>query len=190
MNREYAVNLLRSAAATNQVRFRVKHFHPSLSSVEYQKLLYDDKSTDDDEENPRSHNISQNKNDNNHTSLTTNEGHVRKSARKHHRARQAEQSYGIQTYNVAYESSKREQEQDTTRLDLSPDAQQALLNSRFKLIDLVDLLKKLYPKLFSNDQKRELQFVEQLSETNTGKRALLEYESILSPDWHNSSHIR
>ena len=41
------------------------------------------------------------------------------------------------------------------------DTLQSLINSRFKLTDLVDLLKKTYRKLLSNDEKQELQFTEQ-----------------------------
>ncbi|CAF1309749.1 unnamed protein product [Adineta steineri] len=175
ISREHAVNLLRSAAATNQVRFRVKHFFPQLSSVEYQKLLHDDKSTDDDDDNHRAHNTSQNKNNNNNPTL--NESRTKKSSRRHHRQQQQQhnhdQSDRYSTYNVAYENNKREQQESNKQMNISNDALQALLNSRFKLIDLVDLLKKIYPKLFSNNQKRELQFIEQLSETNTDGRITL-----------------
>ncbi|CAF1457423.1 unnamed protein product [Adineta steineri] len=174
ISREHAVNLLRSAAATNQVRFRVKHFFPQLSSVEYQKLLHDDKSTDDDDDNHRAHNTSQNKNNNNNPTL--NESRTKKSSRRHHRQQQQhnhDQSDRYSTYNVAYENNKREQQESNKQMNISNDALQALLNSRFKLIDLVDLLKKIYPKLFSNNQKRELQFIEQLSETNTDGRITL-----------------
>ncbi|CAF1167835.1 unnamed protein product [Adineta steineri] len=175
ISREHAVNLLRSAAATNQVRFRVKHFFPQLSSVEYQKLLHDDKSTDDDDDNHRTHNTSQNKNNNNNPTL--NESRTKKSSRRHHRQQQQQhnhdQSDRYSTYNVAYENNKREQQESNKQMNISNDALQALLNSRFKLIDLVDLLKKIYPKLFSNNQKRELQFIEQLSETNTDGRITL-----------------
>ncbi|CAF3499452.1 unnamed protein product [Adineta steineri] len=173
ISREHAVNLLRSAAATNQVRFRVKHFFPQLSSVEYQKLLHDDKSTDDDDDNHRAHNTSQNKNNNNNPTL--NESRTKKSSRRHHRQQQHnhDQSDRYSTYNVAYENNKREQQESNKQMNISNDALQALLNSRFKLIDLVDLLKKIYPKLFSNNQKRELQFIEQLSETNTDGRITL-----------------
>ncbi|UJR23974.1 hypothetical protein I4U23_026941 [Adineta vaga] len=202
ISREHAVNLLRSSAATNQVRFRVKHFHPPLSSVEYQKLLYDEKSTDDDDDNHRSHNLSQNRNNNNNNndSLITNEVRAKKSSRKHHRHHNHDELHRHSIYNVAYENSKREQQDEMKQVDLSPDALEALLNSRFKLIDLVDLLKKLYPKIFSNDQKRELQFVEQLSETNSdGRMTLKDFErqssvvlgervNLLIPFFSSSTH--
>ena len=72
-------------------------------------------------------------------------------------------------------------DQSSKKLDLSQEALQALLNSRFKLIDLVDLLKKTYPKAFFNDHKRELQFMEQLSQTNNGKKRF-PWLLCLSPD--------
>ncbi|CAF1236526.1 unnamed protein product [Adineta ricciae] len=195
ISREHAVNLLRSAAATNQVRFRVNHFHPPTSSSEYQKLLYDDKSTDDDDDNHRSQNINHNRNNNNNLndSTTTNEVREKKFSRRHHRQQQS-------TYNVAYENSKREQQDEMKQLDISSDALQALLNSRFKLIDLVDLLKKFHPKCFLNDQKQELQFVEQLSEVNSdGRMTLKDFErqssvllgervNLLVPFFSSSTH--
>jgi hypothetical protein len=152
INREHAVNILRSAAATNHVQLRVKHFLPLLSSPEYQQFLHEEKSTDDDEDNHRNHNKTNNNN-------TTNEVRMRKSSRK----------YRHSAHNFSNEQQQEENNQLTKGLDVSQDALQALLNSRFKLIDLVDLLKKIYPKLFSNDKKKELQFIEQLSETNTGE---------------------
>ncbi len=152
INREHAVNILRSAAATNHVQLRVKHFLPLLSSPEYQQFLSEEKSTDDDEDNHRNHNKTNNNN-------TTNEVRMRKSSRK----------YRHSAHNFSNEQQQEENNQLTKGLDVSQDALQALLNSRFKLIDLVDLLKKIYPKLFSNDKKKELQFIEQLSETNTGE---------------------
>ncbi|CAF1050718.1 unnamed protein product [Rotaria sordida] len=170
INREHAVNVLRSAAATNQVHLRVKHFFPPLSSNEYQKLLHDEKSTDDDDDGGGV-------NRNNH--LTTNEVRMRKSSRRHHhhQHRHNQQQYRHSAYNYTYENDQNEQQYDNKQLlsglDLSHDALQALINSRFKLIDLVDLMKKTYPHLFSNDQKQELQFIEQLSENNTDGRITL-----------------
>ncbi|CAF1216153.1 unnamed protein product [Rotaria sordida] len=170
INREHAVNVLRSAAATNQVHLRVKHFFPPLSSNEYQKLLHDEKSTDDDDDGGGV-------NRNNH--LTTNEVRMRKSSRRHHhhQHRHNQQQYRHSAYNYTYENDQNEQQYNNKQLlnglDLSHDALQALINSRFKLIDLVDLMKKTYPHLFSNDQKRELQFIEQLSENNTDGRITL-----------------
>ncbi|CAF1546103.1 unnamed protein product, partial [Adineta steineri] len=122
ISREHAVNLLRSAAATNQVRFRVKHFFPQLSSVEYQKLLHDDKSTDDDDDNHRAHNTSQNKNNNNNPTL--NESRTKKSSRRHHRQQQHnhDQSDRYSTYNVAYENNKREQQESNKQMNISNDA--------------------------------------------------------------------
>ena len=105
---------------------------------------------------------------------------MRKSSRKHHhhhhhqQQQQQQQQYRHSAYNYPYENSKDEQQDESNQLlkglDVSHDALQALLNSRFKVIDLVDLLKKTYPKLLSNDQKREIKFIEQLSETNNGER--------------------
>jgi len=86
---------------------------------------------------------------------------MRKSSRRN-------QQYRHSAHNFSNEQ-KEENNQSIKGLNVSQDALQALLNSRFKLIDLVDLLKKIYPKLFSNDKKKELQFIEQLSETNNGK---------------------
>lgn len=168
ISREQAVNILRSAAATNQVRFRIKHFPPQLPSAEYQNLLYDEKSTDD-EDSHRMHNISQNRNNNN----TTDELRKKKASRRHHRHhhhhQNQDQSNQQSVYNVSYENRKHEQQERNNQFDISHDSLQALLNSRFKIIDLVDLLKKIYPQLLFNDQKRELQFIEQLSENNTGE---------------------
>jgi len=89
---------------------------------------------------------------------------MRKSSRRN-------QQYRHSAHNFSNEQQQQQEENNqlTKGLDVSQDALQALLNSRFKLIDLVDLLKKIYPKLFSNDKKKELQFIEQLSETNTGE---------------------
>lgn len=87
---------------------------------------------------------------------------MRKSSRRH----QPQNRHSA--YN--YSNEQHEEKNDLIKgLNVSHDALQALLNSRFKLIDLVDLLKKTYPKLLSNDQKKELQFIEQLSETNRGE---------------------
>ena len=55
-------------------------------------------------------------------------------------------------------------------LDISHDALQLLLNSKFKMLDLIDLMKKTYPKLLFNDQRREIEFLQQVSETITGNR--------------------
>ena len=55
-------------------------------------------------------------------------------------------------------------------LDISHDALQSLLNSKFKMLDLIDLMKKTYPKLLFNDQRREIEFLQQVSETITGNR--------------------
>lgn len=149
VNREQAVNILRSAASTNQVRLRIKHFSPTLSSSEFQKLLYEDKSTDDDER------INQ----------TTDQIRTRKSSRKHQ-----------PTPNHFLNSSLEPQtsNQSTMKsLNISFDALQALLNSKFKLIDLVDLLKKTSPNLFPRDQKKEIHFIEQLTQTNPDGRITL-----------------
>jgi hypothetical protein len=150
------VNILRTAAATNQVQLRIKHFIPSLSSVEYQKLLYDEKSTDDDEDIHRHNNRSDTNND------TSNDVSIRKSSRRQKQNRHT-------TYNLS-NIQQTEQNQSINGLNVSDDALQALINSRFKLIDLIDLLKKTYPKVFFNDQKRELHFMEQLSQTNSGEK--------------------
>ena len=95
---------------------------------------------------------------------------MRRSSRKHHQ----DQQYRHSTHDPLFDNRKIQPETNNNDrilkgLDVSPEALQSLLNSRFKLIDLVDLLKKTYPNLLANDQKRELQFIQQLSETNTGK---------------------
>jgi hypothetical protein len=38
------------------------------------------------------------------------------------------------------------------------------------MLDLIDLMKKTYPKLLFNDQRREIEFLQQVSETITGNR--------------------
>jgi len=96
---------------------------------------------------------------------------MRRSSRGHHQ----EQQYQHSTHTSPFDNRKDQEEKNendrTLRgLDISHDALQSLLNSKFKLIDLVDLLKRIYPKLLSNDHKTELQFIQQLSQTNTGKR--------------------
>jgi chorismate mutase len=98
---------------------------------------------------------------------------MRRSSRRHHQEQQ--QKYRHSAHNLSLDKKKNQEEQNVNErnlkgLDVSHDALQSLLNSRFKVIDLVDLLKKTYPKLLSNDQKRELQFIQQLSQTNTGKK--------------------
>lgn len=137
------MNILRTAASTNQVKLRVKHSHPPLSSVEYQKYLFEEKSTDDDEDH---------RHRSNHQTNNDAVRMRRTSRRQHH----------LQQLNSSHEST-------IQGLDASADALQALLNSRFQLTDLIDLLKKSYPKYFSTDQNRELLFHQQLSETNSGK---------------------
>ena len=97
---------------------------------------------------------------------------MRRSARKHPHDEQ--QTYRHSAYDLLSEKrsdqqSEKKNDRSFQGLDVSHEALQSLLNSRFQFIDLVDLLKKLYPKLFTNDQKRELQFLQQLSQTNTGK---------------------
>jgi hypothetical protein len=97
---------------------------------------------------------------------------MRRSARRHH---QDQQQYRHSTYDLSSNNGKSQDKPDMNdrtlrELDVSHDALQSLLNSKFKLIDLIDLLKKIYPKLLLNDQKRELHFFQQLSQTNTGKR--------------------
>ena len=60
ISREHAVNLLRSAAATNEVRLRVRHSHSSRYPIEeYRRLLEQDKSTDEDPRGNASTPISQ-----------------------------------------------------------------------------------------------------------------------------------
>ncbi|CAF0869283.1 unnamed protein product [Rotaria sordida] len=179
INRKHAVNILRSAAATNQVRLHVQHFIPPLSSNEYQQLLNNEKSTDDDDDNNNiyqipNYNINKNKNDFHNRSLTTEtEVRMRRSSRKH---RQEQHRYS--ELNLPFENKNDREEQNINDqilagLDVSHDALQSLLNSRFKLIDLVDLLKKIYPNLLLNDQKRELLFTQQLSQTSTDGRITL-----------------
>ncbi|CAF1002355.1 unnamed protein product [Rotaria sp. Silwood1] len=177
INRKQAVNILRSAASTNQVRLHVQHFIPSLSSSEYQQLLYDEKSTDDDNDNNNIHqivNYNVNKTDFHNRSLTTeNEVRMRRSSRKYH-----QEQHRHSVVNLSFKNKNDYKEQITndqilSGLDVSHDALQSLLNSRFKLIDLVDLLKKIYPKLLFNDQKQELLFIQQLSQTTSDDRITL-----------------
>ena len=151
------MNILRSAAVTNQVQLRVKHFNPPLSSVEYQKFLYEEKSTDDDDDHHRQNNKP--------TNNTTEDVRMRRSSRKQHRS----------NHPIPLDSSHEQNQSSIQGLDASSDALQALLNSRFKLIDLIDLFKKGYPKYFSDDQNRELQFHQQLSETNSGENFIVKF---------------
>lgn len=129
-------------------------------------MLHDEKSTDDDEDNHRQQSTTENINDN----INTNEVRMRKSSRKHHDVNRQQQRHSA--YNLTHDNNNNEPQyanQSFKGLDVSHDALQALLNSKFKIIDLVDLTKKSYPNLFSNDKKKELQFIEQLSENNAGK---------------------
>jgi 7-cyano-7-deazaguanine synthase in queuosine biosynthesis len=95
---------------------------------------------------------------------------MRQSSRRHHQ----EQQYRHTDYNITFDYNKNNEDEQHIHdkiikgLDISHDALQSLLNSRFKLIDLVDLLKKTYPKLLRNDQRKELQLIQQLAQTNTG----------------------
>lgn len=93
---------------------------------------------------------------------------MRRSSRKSHENDQ----YRHSAYNLSFNKNKNQEEQILKGLDISQNALQSILNSRFKLIDLIDLLKKTYPKILSYDQKKELQFVQQLSDTNTGKKRI------------------
>jgi hypothetical protein len=157
------VNILRSAAATNQVRLHVRHFFPSNSSNEYQKLLFDEKSTDDDDNDMihRILNFSQNRNNQN-----TNDVRMRRPSGRHQQLRHS--TYSFPFGNGDNQEKQNINDRSLRGLDVSDDALQSLLNSKFKLIDLVDLLKKIYPKLL-NDQKIEFQYIQQLSQSNTGK---------------------
>jgi hypothetical protein len=87
---------------------------------------------------------------------------MRQSSRRHDQ----EQQYRHTAYNITFDNNINDK--IIKGLDISHDALQSLLNSRFKLIDLVDLLKKTYPKLLRNDQRKELQLIQQLAQTNTG----------------------
>jgi len=174
ISREHAVNLLRSAAATNQVRLRVRHSHPPLSSTEYQKYLYEEKSTDDDEDFYRQHNTSQPK-------LITNELRTKKSSRRHHHHHRQEQNSPDENpsrsnpQNISYGNHRDENLDRTTakQSTFPPSALQSILNSKFKSIDLVDLLKTTYPTLLSNESKLESQFLEHVSQINSDGRITL-----------------
>lgn len=158
------------------MRLHVQHFFPLFSSKEYQQLLYDERSTDDEKDFHKTLHHSLNKNTTNYhnTSATTeNEVRMRRSTRRHRRE-QEQQQYRHSASNLPVDMSNYDEEQNKNAptlkgLDVSNDALQSLLNSKFKLIDLVDLLKKIYPQLLSNDQKKELRFIQHLSETNKGK---------------------
>lgn len=153
------MNLLRSAAATNQVRLRVRHYFPPLSSSEYQKFLYEEKSTDDDDDyHQRQQKI-------NHQNLTTNDLRTRKSSRKHHHHHRISPDEDQQR---SFDHHRDDQRDPTKISHVSSHALQSILNSKFKWIDLVDLLKSTYPKYFPHDQNKESIFIEQLSQTNPG----------------------
>lgn len=171
INREYAVNTLRCAAATNQVRLHIRHFFPPLSSNEYQKLLFDEKSTDDDEDIPRilHHNHNNRIYNNNNNNMTIpNEVQMRRSTRRY----ENDQQYRHSTCNLSLDNKRNSDEQILKGLDLSQNALQSILNSRFKLIDLIDLLKKAYPNILLHGQKKELQLVQYLSDANPGTKKL------------------
>jgi len=97
---------------------------------------------------------------------------MRRSSQRYH---QEQEQYRHSTrfspfYNRKDQEEKNENDRILKGLDISHNALQSLLNSKFKLIDLVDLLKRIYPKLLFNDHKKELQFIQHLSQTNKGKR--------------------
>ncbi|CAF1244764.1 unnamed protein product [Rotaria sordida] len=74
INHKHVIHILRSATATNQVRFHVQHFFPPLLSNEYQQLLYDARSTEDDDEDIHqvlNHSINRKKNNYHNTNVTT-----------------------------------------------------------------------------------------------------------------------
>ena len=133
ISREHAVNLLRSAAATNEVRVRVRHFSPPFSSAEYQKFLYEEKSTDEEENLPKN-----------------NEVKMRKSSRR---------------YPTTSSSAPAE-----SREDLSLAAQHSLLQAKFRLLDLVELLKNSSPRFSDVDQQSESLFLAQLSQSHSGEQ--------------------
>jgi hypothetical protein len=87
---------------------------------------------------------------------------MRQSSRRHDQ----EQQYRHTAYNITFDNNINDQ--IIKGLDISHDALQSLLNSRFKLIDLVDLLKKTYPNLLRNDQRKEFELIEELAQTNKG----------------------
>jgi hypothetical protein len=100
---------------------------------------------------------------------------MRRSSRRYHQEQEQQQQYQHSTrfspfYNRKDQEEKNQNDRILKGLDISHNALQSLLNSKFKLIDLVDLLKRIYPNLLFNDHKRELQFIQHLSQTNTGKR--------------------
>ncbi|CAF2705577.1 unnamed protein product [Rotaria sp. Silwood2] len=181
INRKQAINILRSAAVTNQVRLHIQHFIPPLSSNQYKQLLNDEKSTDDDDDDDDNDdnddnihriancNINKNKDNDHNISLTTeNEVEMRRSSRKHHKEQHRHSVSNISFENKNNQQEKCKNDKMLKGLDVSDDALESLLNSRFKLIDLIDLLKKTNPKLLFNDQKRESLFIQQLSQTTTG----------------------
>ncbi|CAF3185189.1 unnamed protein product [Rotaria socialis] len=178
INWRHAVNILRSAAITNHVRLHVQHFLPPLSSQEYQQLLNEERSIDDDEDIYQSLNFSSSKNrKNSHNRSLTTENEVQMRRSSHRRNHEHEKHRHIAS-NLSFREKNHQEEQYKSDqilrgLDISHEALQSLLNSRFKLIDLVALLKKIYPTLLLKDHTRELQFIQQLSQTNADGRITL-----------------
>ncbi|CAF0868005.1 unnamed protein product [Didymodactylos carnosus] len=130
ITREHAVDLLRSAAATNQVRLLIRHGNQS----EYLKLLYDEKSTDDEtyhryyQQQQRHHYHHYRNNRNKHISE---EQQTPRGTRRHHQ----------QNHNSKHLV---DQDSELEPTNLSENALNFLLNSSFKINDLIDLLKKSY----------------------------------------------
>lgn len=100
---------------------------------------------------------------------TINEFNVRRSSRRH-RGSNDDQQKRYTTYQHPIQTDQDEQhERQVQHQDIKQGIIEPLLNSKFRLVDLVDLLKQTYPKHFSNDQRKELKFIEQLTETHPGR---------------------
>ena len=152
----------------------MRHFSPPLSSNEYQKLLFDEQVIDDKDENlHQSINDNQIRNYNNDMNVTTTNGiRMRQSFRRNY---DGKEQFRHTISNFRFDDRQDQEEQKINDcivrgLDISHDALQSLLNSKFKMLDLINLMKKTYPKLLFNDQRREIEFLQQVSETITGNR--------------------
>ncbi|CAF0833576.1 unnamed protein product [Didymodactylos carnosus] len=161
ITRERAAHLLRSAAASNQVRLLIRHGNQS----EYQKLLYDEKSTDDEnyhqQQRHRRHHHHHHHNNRNIQYNNNREQQPKPQRRTRHRASK---------HHVADE----DQDSDIEQIDLSKYALNSLLNSRFKLQDLLDLLKKSYD--IDRNQENELSSHFTSLSLSEGRISLREFE--------------
>jgi len=160
INRESAVNILRCAAATDQVRLYVRHFPSTFFSNEYQKLLFDEKFTDDDEcEDTNDEEI--------HRIFSQNRSFDETYKKKSHLIRE---DYRQSIYNFSLNKNCRK------RSDLSSNARQCLLNSKFRLNDLIELLKRTCPNLFFNEQTKQFELISFLNLNLNDRITLQDFE--------------